>query len=112
LLALTLAVGAFGLAGIPPTIGFTGKLFLFTAAIKKDMYALVILAVINTGIAIFYYLKMVRAAYTNVDSPISRLSLRLSVSLLGIFFIVIILLLGTFPQGFMDIAKEAVAAVI
>ena len=112
LLALTLAVGAFGLAGIPPTIGFTGKLFLFTAAIKKDMYALVILAVINTGIGIFYYLKMVRAAYTSVDSRVSPLNLRLTTSVLGIFFIVIILLLGTFPQGFLDFAKEAVAAVI
>ena len=112
LLALTLAVGAFGLAGIPPTIGFTGKLFLFTAAIKKDMYALVILAVINTGIGIFYYLKMVRAAYTSVDSQVSPLNLRLTTSVLGIFFIVIILLLGTFPQGFLDFAKEAVAAVI
>lgn len=112
LLALTLAVGAFGLAGIPPTIGFTGKLFLFTAAIKKDMLALVILAVINTGIGIFYYLKMVRAAYTSTDSQVSPLNLRLSTAVLGIFFIVIIILLGTFPQGFMDIAKEAVAAVI
>jgi len=112
LLALTLAVGAFGLAGIPPTIGFTGKLFLFTAAIKKDMLALVILAVINTGIGIFYYLKMVRAAYTSTDSQVSPLNLRLSTAVLGVFFIVIIILLGTFPQGFMDIAKEAVAAVI
>ena len=112
LLALTLAVGAFGLAGIPPTIGFTGKLFLFTAAIKKDMYGLIILAVINTGIAIFYYLKMVRAAYTSVDSQVTPLNLRLTTSMLGIFFIVIIILLGTFPQGFMDVAREAVAAVI
>jgi len=112
LMALTLAVGAFGLAGIPPTIGFTGKLFIFTAAIKKDMYALVILAVINTGIAIFYYLKMVRAAYTSVDDQVSPLNLRVSTSVLGIFFIVIIILLGTFPQGFIDFAKEAVAAVI
>jgi proton-translocating NADH-quinone oxidoreductase chain N len=112
LLALTLAVGAFGLAGIPPTIGFTGKLFLFTAAIKKDMYALVILAVINTGIGIFYYLKIVRAAYTSVDSQMSSLHLKLTTSVLGIFFIVIIILLGTFPQGFLDFAREAVAAVI
>ena len=110
LLALTLAVGAFGLAGIPPTIGFTGKLFLFTAAIKKDMYGLIILAVINTGIAIFYYLKMVRAAYTSVESQVSPLNLKWSTSILGIFFIAVILLLGTFPQGFMSVAKEAIAA--
>ncbi|MGA7145399.1 MAG: NADH-quinone oxidoreductase subunit N [Desulfobacterales bacterium] len=112
LLALTLAVGAFGLAGIPPTIGFTGKLFLFTAAIKKGMYGLIILAVINTGIAIFYYLKMVRAAYTSVESQVSPLNLKLSTSILGIFFIAVILLLGTFPQGFMSVAKEAIAAAI
>ena len=112
LMALTLAVSAFGMAGIPPTIGFTGKLFIFTAAIKKDMYALVILAVINTGIAIFYYLKMVRAAYTSVDEQLTPLNLRVSTSVLGIFFIVIIILLGIFPQGFIDFAKEAVAAVI
>lgn len=112
LMALTLAVSAFGMAGIPPTIGFTGKLFIFTAAIKKDMYALVILAVINTGIAIFYYLKMVRAAYTSVDEQLSPLNLRVSTSVLGIFFIIIIILLGIFPQGFIDFAKEAVAAVI
>jgi NADH-quinone oxidoreductase subunit N len=68
--------------------------------------------VINTGLGVFYYLKMVRAAYTGVDSQVSPLNLRLSTSVLGIFFIVIIILLGTFPQGFMDIAKEAVAAVI
>jgi proton-translocating NADH-quinone oxidoreductase chain N len=112
LLALTLAVGAFGLAGIPPTIGFTGKLFLFTAAIKKDMYGLIILAVINTGIAIFYYLKMVRAAYTSVETQMSPLNLKLSTSILGIFLIVVIILLGTFPQGFMDVAKEAIAAAL
>jgi NADH-quinone oxidoreductase subunit N len=112
LMALTLAVSVFGMAGIPPTIGFTGKLFIFTAAIKKDMYALVILAVINTGIAIFYYLKMVRAAYTSVDEQVSPLKLRLSTSVLGIFFIFIIILLGVFPQGFIDFAKEAVAAVL
>jgi len=112
LMALTLAVSAFGMAGIPPTIGFTGKVFIFTAAIKKDMYALVILAVINTGIAIFYYLKMVRAAYTSVDEQFSPLNLRVSTSVLGIFFIIIIILLGIFPQGFINFAKEAVAAVI
>jgi NADH-quinone oxidoreductase subunit N len=112
LLAFTLAVGAFGMAGIPPTVGFTGKLFIFTAAIRKDLYFLVILAVINTGIAVFYYLKMVRAAYTSVEAELPRISLRFSALLLGVFFIVIILLLGTFPQGFIDFAKEAVAFAI
>jgi NADH-quinone oxidoreductase subunit N len=76
------------------------------------MYALVILAVINTGVAVFYYLKMVRASYSSVPSSMPRIRLKFSTTLLGIFFIVIILYLGTFPQGFLDFAKEAVAAAI
>jgi preprotein translocase subunit SecG len=55
---------------------------------------------------------MVRAAYTGVDDQVSPIHLRVSTSVLGIFFIVIIILLGIFPQGFIDFAKEAVAAVI
>jgi len=41
-----------------------------------------------------------------------KIQLKFSTTLLGIFFIVIILYLGTFPQGFIDVAKEAVAAAI
>jgi hypothetical protein len=41
-----------------------------------------------------------------------KIRLKFSTTLLGIFFIVIILYLGTFPQGFIDIAEQAVAAVI
>jgi preprotein translocase subunit SecG len=55
---------------------------------------------------------MVRAAYTSVDEQLTPLNLRVSTSVLGIFFIVIIILLGIFPQGFINFAKEAVAAVI
>ena len=49
LLAFTLSVGAFALAGIPPTAGFTGKFFLFTAALNQGHLALVIIAAVNTA---------------------------------------------------------------
>ena len=62
LLALTLVVGIFGLAGIPPFAGFIGKLALLTAAYARGHLVLVILAVVNTAIAIYYYLCVVREA--------------------------------------------------
>jgi NADH-quinone oxidoreductase subunit N len=62
LLALTLVVGVFALAGIPPFVGFTGKLALLTAAFARGHLVLVILAVVNTAIAIYYYLSIVREA--------------------------------------------------
>jgi NADH-quinone oxidoreductase subunit N len=60
LLALTLIVGMFALAGIPPFAGFIGKLALLKAALAKGYVWLVVLAVVNTAIAVYYYLSVVR----------------------------------------------------
>lgn len=60
LLALTLVVAVFGLAGIPPFVGFFGKFGLLSAALAQGHLALVIITVINSAIAIYYYLQVVR----------------------------------------------------
>ncbi len=75
LLAVTLAVGVFGLAGIPPFVGFMGKLSLLSAALAKGYLALVIITVLNTAIAIYYYLGVVREAWFRDagDRPVIRL---------------------------------------
>ncbi len=62
LLAAVLAISVLSLAGIPPTAGFFGKYFLFTAAFAKYPW-LVVLAVINSAISIYYYFKIIIAMY-------------------------------------------------
>lgn len=109
LLAFVLAAGAFGMTGIPPTIGFTGKLLVFTAAIQKGFYVLVIIGVINAAISAFYYLKMVRAAYSQVEDPGDCVALSWPAKALGVFFIASIILTGVLPQSLIALAKEAVA---
>jgi proton-translocating NADH-quinone oxidoreductase chain N len=112
LLAFTLAAAAFGLAGIPPTIGFTGKFLIFTAAFQKGFYLLVILAVINAAISLFFYLKMVRAAYSQVDDPGEAVVLTLPAQVLAVIFIASIILTGILPQWFIAIAEKAVAGLL
>jgi NADH-quinone oxidoreductase subunit N len=112
LLAMTLVFGAFGMAGIPPTVGFFGKFFIFTAAIQKSLYAVVILTVINAGISAFYYLKMVRAAFLTCDDETSKIALNFPAVLLGILFIVAILGIGIFPQTFLNYAKIAAGTIL
>ena len=61
-LAAVLAISMLSLAGIPPLAGFFGKYYLFTAAFAKYPW-LVVLAVINSAISIYYYFKIIIAAY-------------------------------------------------
>ena len=112
LLAMTLLVAAFGMAGIPPTIGFIGKFMIFTGAINKGFYALVIIAVINAAIAAFYYLKMARAAYCGADDEKDPILMPVGAKMLGVFFILSIILIGVLPQEFLAAAKEAVALIL
>ncbi|HLP73880.1 MAG TPA: NADH-quinone oxidoreductase subunit N [Bacteroidales bacterium] len=70
-LAMTLAL--FSLAGIPPVAGFFGKFFLFTAAAQKGFYLLVLIAVLNTIISLYYYLLVVKAMFMNKnEQPIEK----------------------------------------
>ena len=63
-LAFVLAVAALALVGLPPTAGFMGKLFLLSAAWNRGYDWLVVVAALNTAISIYYYLNLIRHAYT------------------------------------------------
>lgn len=112
LLAFTLGVGAFALAGIPPFVGFTGKFFLLSAALKEGHLALVIVAAINTAISIYYYLNMVRIAYTTEGEDMSILAVDIPTKVLGFALIVAIVLIGVMPQTFVDLARTAISSVL
>lgn len=107
LLAFTLAVGAFALAGIPPTAGFTGKLFLFTAALNQGHLALVVLAAVNTAVSIFFYLNLVRSAYGQDPESRPAIAVPRSSQALNVGLILAIILLGALPAWFIDLARMA-----
>jgi NADH-quinone oxidoreductase subunit N len=112
LLAFTLAVGAFALAGIPPTAGFTGKLYLFIAALNQGHLALVIIAAVNTAISIYYYLNLVRSAYGQDPNGLPPVPMSFSNRLLNYGLILAILLMGILPAWFIDLAKTACKTII
>ncbi|MCX5900790.1 MAG: NADH-quinone oxidoreductase subunit N [Proteobacteria bacterium] len=112
LLAAVLAAGAIGLSGIPPTIGFTGKFMIFTAAFQKSFYWLVGLALLNVCISAFYYLRLVRAAYRSVEGSEEKLSLTIPAAVLGGLIIAGIVLSGILPQEFFRLTLKAVLSVL
>jgi NADH-quinone oxidoreductase subunit N len=70
-LAGVLACGLASLAGIPPFVGFLGKLFVFVAAFKSGHFGLLAVAIAGVVISIYYYFGWIRAAYFSDESPIS-----------------------------------------
>jgi NADH-quinone oxidoreductase subunit N len=71
LLALSLVIAFLSLIGIPPLVGFGGKLAVFTAAIEAGYEWLAIVAAINTVVSIFYYARVMAPAYfDDVTAPV------------------------------------------
>lgn len=69
--AMTLAM--FSLAGIPPFAGFFSKILIFNGALESGsvaLYILVLIALINTIISLYYYLLVVKAMWINPDEPV------------------------------------------
>jgi NADH-quinone oxidoreductase subunit N len=62
-LAFLMAVSAFSLVGLPPTAGFMGKFFLLSAAWNAGYAWLVVVAVVNTAVSLYFYLNLVRQCY-------------------------------------------------
>ncbi|HWA25648.1 MAG TPA: NADH-quinone oxidoreductase subunit N [Lacunisphaera sp.] len=63
LLAAVLAVGLGSLAGIPPLVGFMGKLLLFVAAFQAKLYWLLAVAIVGVVLSIYYYFGWIKAAW-------------------------------------------------
>ncbi len=64
-LSLVMMLSLFSLAGIPPVAGFFGKFFLFIAAAREGYYVLLLIAVANMTISLYYYLLVVKAMFIN-----------------------------------------------
>ncbi len=110
-LSAALALFMFSLAGFPPTVGFFGKFYIFSAAVKAGFIWLAVIGVMNSFISVYYYLRVIKAAY--LDSPEGNfLPVKLSPSLM---LVVVIAALGTlglgfFPETVIEITQRALFA--
>ena len=113
LAALVLAVALLGLTGIPPTVGFMGKLFLFNAAVNSGLVWLAVVGAVNSVVSAYYYVGIIRTMYLrqstgdapSVDTAFSgRLVLWITVAA--------ILVLGFWPGGLLEIARTAASGLV
>jgi len=112
-IAIVMAIFMFSLAGLPPTAGFIGKFYLFSAAIKAGQIPLVILGVVNSMISVYYYLGVVVVMFMKKSDKkwsstrsVSAVSLSLLLATAGT------LGLGLFPSHWIEMFQKMIVLMI
>ena len=106
LAAAAMLVFLLSLAGIPPTAGFVGKYFLFSAAMKAGWPSLALLAVLMSAVSLFYYFRIARAMYLVEGEGELRWREEPAVAAAVAVCVAGTLLLGILPQPFVALAKS------
>ncbi|WP_295666762.1 NADH-quinone oxidoreductase subunit N [uncultured Mucilaginibacter sp.] len=99
-LAVVLTIAMLSLAGIPLTAGFIGKFFMFSGALLQFKLVLVLLAVVNAVISIFYYFRVIIAMYFR-DAERAELTVPVFYQLVLGFAALVTILIGIYP-GFIS----------
>jgi len=108
LLAMALMVSIFSLAGIPPTIGFTGKFLVFIAALEKGYFTLVLIAMINVVISLYYYLLILKAAYLLEPEEVQAgIQLSTPMKLLTGALVLVLVVIGIYPHHLIELTRTA-----
>ncbi|HTY40380.1 MAG TPA: NADH-quinone oxidoreductase subunit N [Thermoanaerobaculia bacterium] len=105
--AVVMLVFLLSLAGLPPTAGFIGKYYLFTAAWKAGYVWLAVLAVLMSAVSLFYYFRIAAAMFFSEGSPAEVKS---SYALTAVIAVCAVgtLAIGVAPQPFLEVLKSCV----
>lgn len=103
-LAIAMLIAAASLAGVPFTVGFFGKFFIFEAAMNQGLYLLVLIGIVTVASGFYYYFKVVRAMYWQ-PAPEDTTPVAVSkFSSVAIFVLAaLIVVLGVYPRLLIEV---------
>lgn len=103
-----IALFLISLAGFPPTAGFVAKYGLFSVVIAKGYIWLVIIAVLNTLVSVYYYLRLVVNMYMREEEEVLRPVTGIMVVGLIVLLVAAVLLFGIAPGFLLDITTTVI----
>jgi NADH-quinone oxidoreductase subunit N len=110
LLGISLAIFLVSLTGLPPTAGFIAKLYLFLALIDAKMIIVAIIALLNTVVSLYYYIRVLKNMYlVKAESPIPAFSASLGNKILVVALVIPVLLLGIYFTPLVQWAQSSVS---
>ena len=117
-LAAAMLLFLFSLAGIPPLAGFTSKFFLFASAIGGDggvatqWVWLAFIAILNSAISLYYYARVVKAMYIEKGASTEKIKVPAAFTVAIVICIVMVVVLGVYPQLIFDYCESAALALL
>ena len=108
-LALGLSFCLISLIGMPPAAGFLAKVYIFSGAISGGLVWLVIIAVLNSVVSAFYYLRVVKVMWIGQPAETGRVPSSLSLRVALLVTCLGVLMLGVLPGMLMRVAEVAAA---
>ena len=112
LLAAAMAFAMISLTGIPPTVGFMSKVYLFGAAVNSNLEWLAMAGMINSVISAYYYLRVVKVMYLNDPADDSRVSADAPNRVVLAAAAAATLIFGLYPAPLISLARDAVAGIV
>jgi NADH-quinone oxidoreductase subunit N len=108
--ALAMSLFLLSLAGIPPTVGFFGKMYVFRAAIGGGFYWLAVIGLLNSVLSAYYYLRVMVFMYMREPAPGAPVAFPMRSGLVAAALIlsaVLVLALGILPGSSLAVAVQA-----
>lgn len=110
LLGVSLAIFLVSLTGLPPTAGFVSKLYIFMALIDANMVTLAIIALLNTVVSLYYYIRVLKHMYLNrPEKEIEIWKLSPANAVVVLMLVIPILVFGIYFTPLVDLAKNSIA---
>ena len=106
LLSLSLLIILFSLAGIPPLAGFFAKFYIFKAVLEQSMYFLAIVGLLSTVVAAFYYLRIIKIIYFDVEKEKYDQDHNMWLKFSLAFSTILILFYFIFPSQLIDVVSR------
>ena len=112
-LAALMTVCLLSLGGLPPTAGFIGKWYIFSAAVSAGYYVLAIIGVLTSVVSVFFYLRVVVMMYmADRDGSLAVPARVTGVGMAALVAsIIVIFYLGILPTRALDYAAESIATI-
>jgi NADH-quinone oxidoreductase subunit N len=110
-MAVAMTIGLLSLAGIPPAAGFFGKFFLFQAAVEANLTGLAMIGVLNSIIALYYYLVVIKIMWVDPGKD-EDVAIEIPPAMGWVFgaSTIAVLLLGVVPAVVIDWARDGAQA--